>query len=252
MAAIVAVLAGCSRGSGGTPAFGPAGDFEAALDEYERGHLVAAIEMLEGFERSHPGSQYIDDALYYLGKAHQGNNEHLLARQAFERVFTDFPQSPRAEDARFEYARSWYLAVRGPELDAEPAEEALVAFRTYLRRFPEGSHRAEVDEAIADLLGTLARKDFMNGATYLRLGRKEAARRYFTKSLDTWEQSPSSAQAMDAIARSYESEGDWAAARSAYERVLEHLQENPDRYEEGRKLAARAREKLAELPAAGG
>ena len=245
------VLAGCSRSPGAGPAFGPEGDFEAGRREYERGHLVAAIEILEAFERNHPGSQYIDDALFYLGKAHQENDEYLLARQAFERVVEDYPMSPHAEDARFEIARSWLLGVRGAELDAEPVEEALRSMRAYQRRYPEGAHREEVGEAIAELLGTLARKDYLNAETYMRLGRPAAARRYFEKSLEYWDQSPCSAQAIAGIARSHEAEKDWAAARQSYARLLSHLGDDPGRYREGKELADRAREKLARLPSTG-
>jgi outer membrane assembly lipoprotein YfiO len=207
--------------------------------------MLSAIELLESFERKHPGSQFIDDALYYLGKAHQGNKEQLLARQAFRRVVEDFPRSPFAEDARFEIARSWFLSVRGAQLDAEPAEEALRSFRVYLRRFPQGRHVAEAREGEQAVLGVLAEKDYLNGRTYMRLGRHGAARRYFEKSLTTWADSPHAAKALDGVARTYESEGNRAGARQAYERLLEVLGGEPARFEDGIALARRAREKLA-------
>jgi len=248
----VLLAGGCSgRSKDAVPAFGPEGDFQAAVREFERGDMAAAIAAFETFERNHPGSQYIDDALFYLGRAHQTTREYLLARQAFERLAEDFPRSPFVEDAHFEIAHSWYLAVRGAELDAEPAEEALRSYRTYLRRYPEGKHRAQAEEAIADLLGTLARKSYLNGQTYMRLGRPEAARRYFEKSLEIWEQAPVSAQALAGIARSYEKEMNWAEARRAYERLAAHLGEQPDRFADGKNLAGEARKKLASLPAGG-
>ncbi len=250
LACALAWLSGCASGPGKLPSFGPEADFEVARQEFDRGHLVAAIEHLESFERNHPGSQFIDDALYYLGLARQKNNEYLLARQAFGRVVDDYPRSPLVEDARFETARSWFLAVRGAEHDAEPAEEALKAFQAYLRRYPEGKQKEAAEKAIADVLGTLARKDFLNGETYMRLGRLAAARRYFEKSLVTWADSPVSARALDGIARTFEKEENWSEARRSYERLAAHLGADPARFTKGGDLARRAREKLAELPAA--
>jgi len=248
----LALAAGCSQQPGAYPLAGAQGDFVKGREAYEQGHMLTAIELLESFERNHPGSQFIDDGLYYLGKAHQGNNEQLLGRQAFRRVVEDFPRSPYAEDARFEIARCWFLSVRGPQLDAEPAEEALRSFRVYLRRYPEGRHVEEAREAEQAVLAVLAEKDFLNGRTYMRLGRSGAARRYFEKSLEIWAESPHSAQALDGIARSYERGGDWARAGDVYQRLGAHLADHPERFKDGESLARRASEKLSELPPDGG
>jgi outer membrane protein assembly factor BamD (BamD/ComL family) len=135
--------------------------------------------------------------------------------------------------------------VRGVELDPEPIEEALRAHRIYLARYPEGSHAAEAREGERAALGLLARKDCLNGETYLKAGRCAAARRYFGLSLARWAESPVSARALNGIARSHECENAPDSARAAYERLLAHLGEDAARYEKGEELARRAREKLA-------
>ncbi|MBD3235615.1 MAG: outer membrane protein assembly factor BamD [Candidatus Eisenbacteria bacterium] len=241
---LLLVCLGCAGAPRVPPVTEAQGAFERARRAYEQADYVRAIELLEGFGRSHPGSQYVDDALYLLGKAHQGNGEQLLARQDFERLLRDFPRSSYAEDAAFEIANSWYLAVRGPSLDAEPAEEALIGFRSYLRRYPDGKRRAEAQEGIREVLGVLAEKDFLNGRTYLRLGRPDAARRYFEKSLELWPDSPVSARAMAGIARTYEKQARPAEAEEAYRRLISHLGSDPSRYEKGAALLRRAREAL--------
>jgi outer membrane protein assembly factor BamD len=239
------MIAACGSAPRVVPQPGSEGDFARAKDAYDRGHMLEAITQLEAFEKSSPGSQYIDDALYLLGKAHQANKEQILARQAFRRVLDDFPRSPFAEDALFEFAQSWYLSVRGAALDPEPAEEALRGFRTYLGRYPEGKY-AEVARAGENAaLGMLAKKDCLNGETYLRLHRYEAARRYFEKSLERWGDSPFSARAMYGIARCYEKQKASTEARAAYERLLAHLGDDPSRYDRGLGLARRARGKVA-------
>jgi outer membrane protein assembly factor BamD len=249
--ALAGLLAGCSAGPRVVPQPGPDGDFNRAKTEYERGHMVEAISLLEAFERSYPGSQYIDDALYLLGKAHQANREQILARQEFRRLLDDYPRSPYAEDALFEFAQSWFLSVRGPTLDPEPAEEALRGFRTYLGRYPEGKFSDAARTGESSVRALLARKDCLNGETYLKLRQPVPARRYFDKSLEQWAESPVSARVLDGLARSYDAQGDTAAARAAYERLLEHLGDDPARYEQGPKLERRARQRLAGLSSAG-
>jgi outer membrane assembly lipoprotein YfiO len=244
-------LLAAAFGCGQSTQFGPSGtaeaDFLRAQSEYESGHYVNAVELLDAFERRHPGSQYIDDALLLLGKAHQGNDEQVLARQAFEQLREDYPQSPYAEEALFQVAQSWYRSIRGPALDPEPTEEALKAFRVYLRRYPEGAFHAQALEGERGALGVLAEKAYLNGETYLKLRHYEAARRSFEHSLEQWAESPRSAEAIAGIARSYEHEGSTAEARASYQRLLDHLGADPTRYRKGAALAREASRRLAEL-----
>lgn len=237
-------LAGCAGGPRVVATSEAHGAFERARIAHEAGDYLRAIELLEGFGRSHPGSRFVDDALFMLGKAHQGNGEYLLARQDFERLLGDFPRSSFAEDAVFEIASCWFLAVRGPSRDAEPAEEALRGFRSYLRRYPEGQRVAEARDGIRAVLGVLAEKDYFNGRTYLRLGHAAAARRYFEKSLELWSDSPVSVRALAGIARSYEGQRDDAAARETYRRLIAHLGNDPTRFEKGPELLERALQEL--------
>jgi outer membrane assembly lipoprotein YfiO len=248
---LAGLLCACASAPRPVPLAGAEGDFARAKSEYDRGRMLEAITLLEAFEKEHPGSQYIDDALYLLGKAHQANKEQILARQAFQRLLDDYPRSPFAEDALFEVAYSWFLSVRGPALDPEPAEEALRSFRTYLGRYPEGKYRDPARGGEQAVLGTLAKKDCLNGETYMKLRRYPAARRYFEKSLERWNESPVSARALAGIARSYEKEGSAAEARAAYERLLAHLGDDPARYQQGEELARRARQRLAGTPPSG-
>ncbi|MCK4305889.1 MAG: outer membrane protein assembly factor BamD [Candidatus Eisenbacteria sp.] len=241
-------IAGCAGGNGSVRGPGPQGVFLRGKQAYERGRHMEAIELLEAFERQHPGSQYIDDAIFYLGKAHQANREQLLARQSFERLIEAFPRSSYTEDAFFEIGRSWFLEMRSPALDPEPAEEAMRAFRVYERRYPDGKYRREAEDAIRKVLENLAKKDYLNARTYMRLGRPEAARRYFHKSLDRWLEAPIAAKAAQGIAQSYERERRWPEAREAYSWLLDHLGDTPKRYEDGAKIARMARTSLDRLP----
>lgn len=227
---------------------GAQGEFLKGRQAYERGDQLRAIEILEAFERNHPGSQFIDDAFFFLGKAHQANNEQLLARQSFQRLLEGFPRSSYAEDALFELAQCWVMSMRGPALDPEPAEEALRACEVYLRRFPEGKYRVEAELAIVKARANLAAKDYLNGRTYMLLDKPEAARRYFQKSLNRWEDAPVSAKAMEGIAVSYEKQQQWEEAREAYTALLEHLGDDPARFDDGQQIAAAARRRLERLP----
>jgi outer membrane protein assembly factor BamD len=245
---MVLVCGGCGRGHGPAHAPGAQGEFLRARQAYERGDHMQAIEQLEAFERRHPGSQFIDDALFFLGKAHQANHEQLLARQAFTRLIEAFPRSGYTEAAYFEIADCWFREMRGPALDPEPAEEALRTFRVYLGRYPKGEHVALAREAIESVLMNLAEKDYLNGRTYMRLGRPAAARRYFRKAFERHPEGPIGAKCLEGLARSCEEEERWAEARESYRQLLDLLGSDPERFTDGPEIARRARQKLASLP----
>jgi len=245
---IVALLTlSCSSASGPLKAPGAQGEYLRGKDAYDQGQHLKAIEILEAFERRHPGSQYIDDALFHLGKAHQATHEYLLARQSFERILISFPRSNFAEEAWFEIARSWFLAIRGPALDPEPAEEAARSFADYLGRYPEGTHVEDAREALRSVHNTLAEKAYLNGRTYHRLGRTEAARRFFRKSYEQWPHATSAAKALSGLAQSFQDDERWDEARETLQRLIELLEPDPERYDEGSSILERAQKDLNAL-----
>jgi outer membrane assembly lipoprotein YfiO len=224
---------------------GAEGDFEAGQRAYENGHHLRAIELLEMFETRHPGSRFVDDALYFLGLAHQTNNEQILARQAFNRLIDAYPRSEFAEEAYFEIAHCWYRSKRRPELDPEPAEEAVRSFNIYLRRYPGGQRVTEAESSIDELLNMLAKKDYLNGETYRKLGRYQAARRYYQKALDRLDNANCAALVWKGIATTYGKEKEFAKELEAYQSLQQLLLINPENYESGDEMARFAQQKLA-------
>lgn len=247
-------LAGCG-GTVPSPG-GPGGEADFARGERllkQQRHLQA-VEALERFRTEHPGSDRIDDAIFYLGQAHQGLGEHLLAREEFERLLRDFPQSDRREDAQFERAVSWLSETHGAALDPQPTEAALEAFRAYLRIYPEGTHREAAEASVARCLDRLAVKALLNGETYLRLKQGKAARIYFEKALAIAPEFSRAGEAHLGLGRSAELLGEFDEARAAYRRLLESA--TPERRQgdkDLRKLAREAERALARLgePSAG-
>ena len=237
-------LASCSSSDSRVGIPGAEGDFERGRIAYENGHHLRAIELLGNFETQHPGSRFVDDALYYLGLSHQTNNEQILARQAFDRLLNAYPRSEYAEETYFEIAHCWYRSKRRAELDPEPAEDAVRSFNIYLRRYPAGVHVAEAEVSIAELLNLLAKKDYFNGETYRKMGRFEAARRYYQKALDRVADAPCAALVWKGIARTYEKEKNLSQALEAYKSLRELLGVDPDRFESGGALAVDAERKL--------
>jgi outer membrane assembly lipoprotein YfiO len=202
---------------------GEEGDFHRAERIFREGRYLQAVEALDVYRSEHPGSDRIDDAIFLLGMAHQKQGESLLARDEFDRLLRDYPQSGHREEAQYERALAWLADSRGPALDPEPTEEALAAFRAYLRLYPDGAQRADAERFEAKCLDRLALKAYLNGKTYLQAKQGEAAKIYFEKSLSIRTESSCAGQAMRGLALAHRLRGDAVAERVAWRRLLDFV-----------------------------
>jgi outer membrane assembly lipoprotein YfiO len=237
---------GCSRAPQPGDLPGEEGDFRRAERLYTQGRYLQAVEALDAYRNEHPGSDRIDDAIFLLGMSHEKQGENLLARDEFDRLLRDYPQSSHREETQYERALAWYADSRGPALDPEPTEESLAAFRAYLGLYPDGAHRADAEQYVAKCLDRLAVKAWLNGKTYLRGKHGEAARIYFEKSLSIRPESSCAGDAMLGLARAQRLIGDAAAEEAAWKRLLDYATpERVGREPHLQKLRSEAEQALA-------
>ena len=193
-------------------------------------------------------SDRVDDAIYLLGMCHQKTGEHLLARDEFDRLLRDFPQSAHREEAEFERAMGWLEDSHSPALDSEPTQRALDNFHSYLKNYPDGTHKAEAEKYVRFCLDRLANKAYLNGNTYLALKQPAAARVYFEKSLQILADSQVEPEVYFGEGRSYKMEGNAEKAREAFGKVVDTL--TPERIHGNghlRRLRRHAEEELSSL-----
>jgi TolA-binding protein len=140
--------------------------------------FAGATRPLQQLVESYPNTEYLEYALYALGYAWQKVDAHEQGLDAFQQLLQRFPESQlgraaesgvaralvalqrfaeaaphwrriseaepspgQAEEAAFWWAESWTRAER--------CDQAWPAFKDYLRRFPQGSHRADALTTIA-------------------------------------------------------------------------------------------------------
>lgn len=112
--------------------------FQAALCQGLLGNNQARINQLRSLIQQQPESQYIDDALYTLGKSYMQSEQNDLAIQTFQRVLDDYPDSF--------YARKSLMNQGLIHYNTGANEAALVKLREVVDRFPNSP---EANEAVA-------------------------------------------------------------------------------------------------------
>lgn len=110
-------------------------DEEAAylttFDLLKNGKYDEAIKGFKAHLDQYPQGQYADNAAYWLGEASYVKRDYASAADAFNRVATRHPQSPRAPDALFK------LALTQQEL--KKASEARATLEQVISRYPNSN-----------------------------------------------------------------------------------------------------------------
>lgn len=220
------LLAGCT-GAAVERVASPSSLYQRGLDRFGKGDYYEAIKIFEELIRNHPGSEYIDDGIYHLGRAYLENDDYALAVAEFDQLVADHPESPFVPEAEFYTGESYFRQMRSPQYDPEMTEQALSRFRRFARLFPDHPLRAEAEKRIARCRDWLAEKNVLAARQYARLGYHDSARIFYQKVIDMFADSRWVPLARLGIGRSYEEMGNAAAARDAYRSLLEDSQAIP-------------------------
>jgi outer membrane protein assembly factor BamD len=150
-------------------------DFAAARREYDEGHYFDAVKKLEEFIDKHPGSVYIDQAIFTLGKAYQEQKDWVLAAAEFERLVRDFPESRSACDAEFALGECFWRQSRPAPYDQTETQRTIDQFRRYRNRCPDHAQTAAADSLVHLARERLGEKHYRTASLYHRMKDHEAA-----------------------------------------------------------------------------
>jgi outer membrane assembly lipoprotein YfiO len=176
-----AILAGCHH-QRFIPAKFPSNEalFQASLRELQRHHWGNAVNGFERLTTDLPARDpLLPQSYYYLGKAHEGRDEHILAAQAFSRVPESFPEDTLAGPATLEAGLSYSRLWRKPSLDADYGQTALSTLQSFMAAYPDSPLRERAQKEIDKLVEWFAIKNYDTGMFYFRRKAYDPAIIYF-------------------------------------------------------------------------
>lgn len=154
--------------------------FAASLDRLQRKKWDDAVA---GFEKLTLDLGARDPMLplahWYLGQAHTGRAEHLLAAQEYTKIAETFADDSLSDDALIESGKSYWKLWRRPALDPQYGQLAQVQFRLMVTLYPDSPRRKEADEQLKKLDEWFATKDYDTGYAYFRRKAYDSAIIYF-------------------------------------------------------------------------
>lgn len=143
--------------------------FDASLGELRKHKWTHAVAGFEKLTTDLPARDaLLPESYYYLGEAHMGSKEYILAAQSYSRVAENFPEDTLADKATYKtgvaYAKLW----RRPSLDPEYGETSRSTFQSFLAAYPDSPLRDSAQKQVDRLDEWFAIKGYNNGVTYYK------------------------------------------------------------------------------------
>ena len=204
--ALLAVVAACA------PAFKPQVYptseklFDASLDRLKRKKYDDAVA---GFEKLTLDLSSRDSLLpltyLYLGSAHTGRAEYLLAAQEYSKLAENFADDSLADDALMQSGRSYSRLWRRPGLDPQYGQLAQVQYRLLVTLYPDSPLRPQADAELKRLDEWFATKDFDVGDSYFRRHAYDSAIIYFRDVIKNFPNTDRARQSMIRMVQAFRS-----------------------------------------------
>lgn len=138
-------------------------------------------------------------AQYKLGLVLKGLARYYDAEDAFSKVISNYPDSEWASPAKFQIASCRAAVSRGPEYDQGAAGEAKEKFEAFVKEHPDAVLSAEAEKNIEQLNEKEAASSFNIARFYEKQKAFEAARIYYQEVVDKYPNSPWAVKATERI-----------------------------------------------------
>lgn len=201
----LAMVAGCHKNSFQPLKF-PSHQalFDASLSELKKHHWDHAVAGFEKLTTDLPARDpLLPEAYYYLGQAHYGHAEYILAAQSFSRVAENFPEDSLADRATYETGVAYSKLWRRPGLDPEYGETARSTFQSFLAAYPDSPLHDSAQKQIDRLDEWFAIKGYNNGVTYYKRKAYDSGIIYFRDVVKDYPKTDGARKSLIRLVQSY-------------------------------------------------
>lgn len=182
-------LAGCSTEEA-IQQFTAEERFALGMAKFREEDYLEAIEDFKVVTLQFQGSRVADDAQYYMAECRFQREEYVLASYEYDVLIRTMPTSEYISRARYRKALCYYDLSPNSYLDQDYSRKAIDEFQSFLEYHPTDSLASEAETHITELNTKLARKDYDNGITYMKMDYYRAAAYYFDLVIEKYHDTP--------------------------------------------------------------
>lgn len=201
--------------------------FKKAMQLYQSEKYSDAAEAFETVVEIGRGTDYGQEAQFYLAESYYNAGRYLLAASEYERYISLYPQAEKREEAQFQEAYCYYQLSPRYKLDQEYTHRAIEKFRLYNSRFSNSDKVDEAAKYITELREKLAKKHYHSADLYMRTDQYEAAIIYYDLTIDNYPETKWAQRALVDEINAYNT----YASRSIQSKQQERYQKAVETYE---------------------
>ncbi|MEP2446553.1 MAG: outer membrane protein assembly factor BamD [Balneola sp.] len=163
--------------------------YQKGITKFEEGSYGDAAEIFETVTRVGRGSEYAQEAQYYLAESYFNQERYILAEAEYNRFITFYPRDLKRQEVDYKKALSIYHQSPRYRLDQSATRRAIEEFQLFNSRYPDSRFVTESAGKINELREKLARKYYESAQFYSRTDQYKAATIYYDLVIDRYPES---------------------------------------------------------------
>lgn len=160
--------------------------YKKSMSLYQSEEYNDAADAFETVIELGRGTDYAQEAQYYLAESYFNSGRYLLASAEYSRYTTLYPRADKREEAQFKEAYSYYKLSPRYKLDQKHTRTAIERFQLFNSRYPNSERVDEAAQYITELRSKLAKKLYYSANLYKRTKSYEAAIVYYDLTIDNY------------------------------------------------------------------
>ncbi len=137
-----------------------------AIEYFNKQEYARTTDLLEDIRIAYRGRKQAPTIEYYYAYSLFEQKNYVYAGHYFNQLTRLYPNSPYMEECLYMKAFCYYKGTPIALLDQTPTKDAIEAFQTYIKRYPNSSRIEKAREYITELEHKLAEKSFLGASSY--------------------------------------------------------------------------------------
>jgi outer membrane protein assembly factor BamD len=192
--------------------------FDKAMAFYEEGDYREAADAFDTVTRVGRGTEYGQQAQYYLAESYYNGERYLLAASEYDRYISYYPQDELRQEVEFKAALCYYHQSPRYKLDQTETRRAIERFQLFINRYPDSERVTEAAGYIDQLRAKLAHKAYESAQFYVRNEMYKAGVLYLDRVIDQYPESEWAERALVDQVKAYIEYADNSVIESQAER----------------------------------
>ncbi len=137
---------------------------------FDDGKYLQAKTQFQIIVLNNPGSSVVDMAQFYLAESYFHLKEYITAAAEYEKLLNLYPRSAYVDDAQYKLGLAYYKLSPKADLDQKYTYRAIDEFQRFLEEYPQSEFVPKVAAMLQKCREKLAKKEFISGNLYRKMG----------------------------------------------------------------------------------